>query len=198
MLLLAPCQSAMRSGWPASAARTAAVTGATWVGSATSSSIWLTASRQGEEFLRRLERDEDLAAVVFRHADLEHRHHAEAALLRRHAEIGAAACGRTSVSRSPSRSPMRPASRVPTTTVSSPPNSSRLPRRMPPGDDAAGAQFLGRDAAHQAAAGAAGLAGQQHLALDGRGGLLDARQAAQPCRQRLRSPAGRGPSPAAP
>ena len=28
MLLLAPCQSTMRSGWPASAARTAAVTGA--------------------------------------------------------------------------------------------------------------------------------------------------------------------------
>ena len=169
MLLLAPCQSAIRKGWPASAARTAAVTGATWVGSATSSSTWLAASRQAEELLRRAERDEDLAAVVFRHADLEHRHHAEAALLRRHAEIGAARLRqdqRQPVAEAQTR--MRPSQ--PGADHHRVLAAERVEAAAPdaPGDDGAGAQFLGRDAADQAAAGAAGLAGQQHLALDGR------------------------------
>ena len=131
MLLLAPCQSAMRSGWPASAARTAAVTGATWVGSATSSSIWLTASGRAKNSCAA---SSGMKTWRLSYSGMPI---SNIATTRKPRCFGATlksaprACGKTRVSRSPSRSPIRPARRVPTTTVSSPPNSARLPRRMP-------------------------------------------------------------------
>ena len=150
---------------------------------------------QLEEELRGGERQEDEAAVVFLHADLEDRGDPVGAQPRHGAEDRDAALRRDhgDAVADPDLELPRQAGADDDGVLAL--EGGQVTRADIAGDDRAGAEILRRDAADQAAGRAAGIGGQQHLPLHHRRGAFHLRQGADAGGGRRRNPSAGPASP---